>query len=92
MRAIRHGVIAQILNIDASWLHQYLIENHHAYFWLYVSMADGTWRKYMQNFQLNMDMQYFVAIDKTNIGVLKKIYENDAERLQRLNDIEIALI
>lgn len=91
MKAMTHQDVARIIDANAANLHQLLIENYHTYFWLYVQWTDGTWRKYMQNFQLNMNMPYFVAIDNSNINVLQQIFSNDSSRLQKLNDIALVL-
>lgn len=91
MKAMTHQDVARIINVNAADLHQLLIEHYDAYFWLYVEWTAGMWRKYMQNFQLNMNMPYFVAIDKSNIKVLQQIFTNDADKLQKLQDIEVVL-
>lgn len=91
MKVMTHQDVARIIDVNAANLHQLLINNYHAYFWLYVQWADGTWRKYMQNFQLDMNIPYFVAIDKSNIKVLQQIFANDSTRLQKLKDIELVL-
>lgn len=89
---IRHDVLADILNIDAQYLKDFLWKNNQNDFDMYCLVQNGEyeWRIYRENFQLTMDMDSFVAITLNNIGIVEKLFASD-EIKKKMADVRQSL-
>ena len=93
-KIIRHNVLAELLGVDPMWLHEILLPPLDYNFRHYFNWDDCTWRQYIEgkfNLEDVKDRTEFVAIEATNIDILKQKFKWNYQQLQIIDAVTKAL-